>query len=162
MIIVFLFRKRVMDIANDLFNRNSVKKKLFSEPEENNFKRRRIFPSAERKTCKLSEINPMPIIREEDETATDNFSDITGTQHQENNDCPYCGMPMKYCSKLCRNCYIIKAKDLVLLKPIKPSYEVLMEELKKMSYVAIGRKYGVSDTAVRKWIKNYKNQLQNN
>jgi uncharacterized protein YjcR len=27
--------------------------------------------------------------------------------------------------------------------------------LKNMSYVSIGRKYGVSDVAVRKWAKKY-------
>jgi hypothetical protein len=37
----------------------------------------------------------------------------------------------------------------------RPSYEQLMDDVKSMSFVAIGRKYGVSDNAVRKWIRWY-------
>lgn len=36
-----------------------------------------------------------------------------------------------------------------------PTKEVLIELLKTMSYVSIGKKYGVSDNAVRKWSKKY-------
>jgi 5-methylcytosine-specific restriction endonuclease McrA len=36
-----------------------------------------------------------------------------------------------------------------------PTKEVLMELLENMSYVSIGKKYGVSDNAVRKWSKKY-------
>ncbi len=37
----------------------------------------------------------------------------------------------------------------------RPSYQELMQDLETMSFVAIGRKYGVSDKAVRKWIGWY-------
>jgi hypothetical protein len=37
----------------------------------------------------------------------------------------------------------------------RPSYEQLMADVQSMSFVAIGRKYGVSDNAVRKWIRWY-------
>jgi transposase-like protein len=37
----------------------------------------------------------------------------------------------------------------------RPSYEQLIEDLGSMSYCAVGRKYGVSDNAVRKWIRWY-------
>jgi hypothetical protein len=37
----------------------------------------------------------------------------------------------------------------------RPSYDQLMEDVKSMSMVAVGRKYGVSDNAVRKWIRWY-------
>jgi predicted RNA-binding Zn-ribbon protein involved in translation (DUF1610 family) len=36
-----------------------------------------------------------------------------------------------------------------------PTKEVLMSLLKTMSYVSIGKTYGVSDNAVRKWSKKY-------
>lgn len=36
-----------------------------------------------------------------------------------------------------------------------PNKELLLEMLKNMSYVSIGKKYGVSDVAVRKWAKKY-------
>ena len=37
----------------------------------------------------------------------------------------------------------------------RPSYEQLMADVASMSFVAIGRKYGISDNAVRKWIRWY-------
>ena len=41
-------------------------------------------------------------------------------------------------------------------KVIRPSKEELDIMLSSMSYCAVGRKYGVSDNAIRKWIKSYK------
>jgi len=38
----------------------------------------------------------------------------------------------------------------------RPPYDQLMSELAATSYVAVGRKYGVSDNAVRKWIRQYR------
>jgi len=35
-----------------------------------------------------------------------------------------------------------------------PSPEQLLEDIRLLSWVAIGNKYGVSDNAVRKWAKN--------
>ena len=37
----------------------------------------------------------------------------------------------------------------------RPPYEQLIAEVEATSYVAVGRKYGVSDNAVRKWIRWY-------
>lgn len=41
----------------------------------------------------------------------------------------------------------------------RPPYEVLLEETSSLGYVKTGKKYGVSDNAVRKWIKYYKKEL---
>jgi HNH endonuclease len=38
----------------------------------------------------------------------------------------------------------------------RPSYEQLMSELEATSFVAVGRKYGVSGNAVRKWLRCYR------
>lgn len=61
----------------------------------------------------------------------------------------------KFCSKECK----MKSKK---PKPgryrkvlNRPSHEELTEMLKTMSYCAVGRKYGVSDNAVRKWERAY-------
>jgi len=35
----------------------------------------------------------------------------------------------------------------------RPSKDVLLNEVKENGYSAIGRKYGVSDNAIRKWLK---------
>lgn len=42
-----------------------------------------------------------------------------------------------------------------LRKVERPPYEILLNDLSEHSYCAVGRKYGVSDNAVRKWIKMY-------
>ena len=38
----------------------------------------------------------------------------------------------------------------------RPPKEVLIEEIEEMGYRGTGRKYGVSDNAIRKWLKSYK------
>lgn len=38
----------------------------------------------------------------------------------------------------------------------RPSYEQLMKEIKESNYVKVGKKYGVTDNAIRKWLKQYK------
>ncbi len=42
----------------------------------------------------------------------------------------------------------------------RPSYEQLMADVESMSFLAMGRKYGVSDNAVRKWIRWYEYERQ--
>lgn len=76
---------------------------------------------------------------------------------------------------LCKDCHYIKHKKskpkttakqkigkikinkngIISKSPIKPRKEVLLEEIKTTSFVQLGKKYGVSDNAVRKWAKNY-------
>ena len=52
----------------------------------------------------------------------------------------------KFCSQECYKVSIRKVKE-------RPSKEQLLDELKTTSYVQVGKKYGVSDNAIRKWIK---------
>jgi hypothetical protein len=40
----------------------------------------------------------------------------------------------------------------------RPPYEQLLEEIAATSYLAVGRKYGVSDNAVRKWVRFYEHE----
>lgn len=47
-----------------------------------------------------------------------------------------------------------------LRKVERPPYERLIAELEATSYVAVGRKYGVSDNAVRKWVRFYEGERQ--
>lgn len=37
----------------------------------------------------------------------------------------------------------------------RPDYETLQKDINELGYLATGRKYGVSDTAIRKWIRFY-------
>ncbi len=71
----------------------------------------------------------------------------------------------KYCSRECSSKTKLHAKSIdkrttrdsrpETRKVERPSKEELSEEIKTLSYCAIGRKYGVSDNAVRKWAKSY-------
>lgn len=40
----------------------------------------------------------------------------------------------------------------------RPRYEQLMREIHETSYLAVGRKYGVSDNAIRKWVRVYERE----
>ncbi len=40
----------------------------------------------------------------------------------------------------------------------RPSYDVLAREIEDLGYVGVGKKYGVSDNAVRKWKTNYEKE----
>jgi hypothetical protein len=42
----------------------------------------------------------------------------------------------------------------------RPLYEKLLEEIESTGYLAVGRKYGVSDNAVRKWVRFYERQME--
>lgn len=40
----------------------------------------------------------------------------------------------------------------------RPPYEQLLRELDETNYSAVGRKYGVSDNAIRKWVRSYERE----
>lgn len=72
----------------------------------------------------------------------------------ENIQCGYCKKRFKqtargqyYCSPICYNTGRRKVK--------RPTRQQLIKLLAKTSWTAIGRTYGVSDNAVRKWAKSY-------
>ena len=65
--------------------------------------------------------------------------------------CKTCGkwtIEERYCSKKCASKGNRKVKN-------RPSKVKLMKMIEETSWCAIGRKYGVSDNAVRKWAKAY-------
>jgi hypothetical protein len=66
--------------------------------------------------------------------------------------CPKCNKNLMYKdSKMCVKChhdFDRKVKD-------RPTYEELLELIKNKSFIQIGKMYGVSDNAVRKWCKSY-------
>ncbi len=55
---------------------------------------------------------------------------------------------------VCQHQFRIKKR-----KVDRPSLEILLNDVEKLGYRATGRKYGVSDNAVRKWIKSMTNKL---
>jgi len=65
--------------------------------------------------------------------------------------CSVCGNNRKSKnSEICSNCHNKKQR-----KVERPSKEVLLQDIKELGYCGTGRKYGVSDNAIRKWLKNY-------
>lgn len=52
-------------------------------------------------------------------------------------------------------------KNKHLRKIERPSYEILINEIQKNGYVATGKKFGVSDNGIRKWIRSYE-KINNN
>jgi hypothetical protein len=93
-------------------------------------------------------------------------------------DCLRCGASFvvqrpthRYCSRDCgirwdRSEAIRSGKgqrgvpQLHLRKVERPPYERLLREIRETSYVAVGRKYGVSDVAVRKWVRFYEREAE--
>jgi hypothetical protein len=62
----------------------------------------------------------------------------------------------RYCSRSCgRRSLGSRAPRPESRKVTRPPYEQLVAELEASSFLAVGRKYGVSDNAVRKWLRAY-------
>ncbi len=65
-----------------------------------------------------------------------------------------CGNEISKDANKCRDCYE-KAQRKV---KNRPSYEQLIKEIEETNYVQVGKKYDVSDNAIRKWVKNYEKE----
>ena len=81
-------------------------------------------------------------------------------------ECPACGTAFwprnrrqKHCSHGCaRRSQASRAAQVHARRVQRPSYEQLVREIQATSYVAVARKYGVSDNAVRKWVRQYERE----
>ena len=62
----------------------------------------------------------------------------------------------KYCSRWCGTHSPAPHERPWQRKVVRPPYEELMAEVKALGYSAVGRKYGVSGTAIRKWVQTYR------
>ena len=72
--------------------------------------------------------------------------------------CEYCGDKFtpkygkqRFCSRPCG----VRHNAPALHRVESPPYENLMAEIAATSFCAVGRKYGVSDNAIRKWVRAY-------
>lgn len=61
-----------------------------------------------------------------------------------------CGNEKGKYSKYCKKC-----SDINQRKIERPTLEKILEDVKELGYCGTGKKYGVSDNAIRKWIKKY-------
>ena len=66
------------------------------------------------------------------------------------NICPICQDSKMNTSKTC-----VKCSKLTKRKIERPSYDILINEIQEFGYVGTGKKYGVSDNAIRRWVKYY-------
>lgn len=64
--------------------------------------------------------------------------------------CSICGTPIKTNSLYC-----IKCAKIVQRKVDRPTRENLKNEIRNQSFLSLGKKYGVSDNAIRKWCQYY-------
>jgi transposase-like protein len=65
----------------------------------------------------------------------------------------------RYCSRSCGVRYERKGKPNPTLRRVnRPPYHQLLREIAETSYVAVGRRYGVSDNAIRKWLRQYERE----
>jgi hypothetical protein len=83
--------------------------------------------------------------------------------------CARCGRPFQpgrsnqtYCSRECgtRHGRRDRGPHPETRKVERPSHEQLLADLKEMSFLAVGRKYGVSDNAIHKWLRWYENEAE--
>jgi transposase-like protein len=78
-------------------------------------------------------------------------------------ECPRCGIEFtptnarqQYCSRYCGLRHPRPAGPRPDLRRVqRPLYEQLLREVAESGYVAVGRRYGVSDNAIRKWVRQY-------
>lgn len=70
----------------------------------------------------------------------------------------------RYCSQACWGTIAARLRSGLphpeTRKVERPSYEQLKADVASMSFLAVGRKYGVSDNAVRKWLRWYERQAE--
>ena len=76
---------------------------------------------------------------------------FAGRSNKKHLNCSKCGRSVtKHSTGLCIRCTNHKNRKV----KNRPTKESLLDDLKSMGYCAIGRKYGVSDNAIRKWLRS--------
>ena len=71
-------------------------------------------------------------------------------KERKRNYCIDCGKEISLSAKRCNSCAKKLQEKIV---PNRPNRAELKQMIRNMSFVAIGKKYGVSDNAIRKWCK---------
>jgi hypothetical protein len=85
------------------------------------------------------------------------------TRKHHDRACPTCGEVFRpatggqrYCSTSCAGRGERNRRAQVARRRVsRPPYEHLLREIEALGYLGVGRKYGVSDNAIRKWVRAY-------
>ena len=65
----------------------------------------------------------------------------------------------RYCSAACGRRYLRAGVPSYTARRVeRPPYTQLVREIAESSYSAVGRRYGVSDNAIRKWVRQYERE----
>lgn len=85
-------------------------------------------------------------------------------------ECPRCGARFqprsagqRYCSRACAMRAPRAARGVpkpALRRVERPPYEQLLREVAESGWSAVGRRYGVSDNAIRKWVRQYERERE--
>lgn len=170
-------------VAHSSYSRGKLKRRLFAE----GFKQRRgeICGQGERwrgrwMSLILDHVNGVPddnrienlrIVCPNCAATLDTHCGRKNRQEPSRRYCRHCGREFvakyrrhHYCSRACGCRWdrspIRGRPNPRARKAQRPPYEQLLEEIVATSYLAVGRKYGVSDNAVRKWVRFYEHQLE--
>jgi hypothetical protein len=65
-----------------------------------------------------------------------------------------CGSQINLKSTMCEKCWSIKNRRVE-----RPPFNQLLSEVAEMGYSGVGRKYGVSDNTIRKWLSTIEKEL---
>lgn len=91
------------------------------------------------------------LISSYDEVKAKEISEYVYNQkHKKIYTCKKCGCIISYGADHCQSC-----KAELNRKVERPSREQLKEDVRNLSMLQVGKKYGVSDNAVRKWCDKY-------
>lgn len=79
-----------------------------------------------------------------------NANKVKQDVYKKNRACKRCSKPICDGSKtgLCHKCYTESTR-----KVIRPPKDILLEQINVLGYCGTGRLYGVSDNAIRKWLR---------
>jgi HNH endonuclease len=168
-------------VQNSTYSRGKLKQRLFAE----GFKQRRCEMCGQEEQWRgrwmsliLDHINGVP-----DDNRIENLRIVCpncaatldthcGRKNRKGptlRSCKHCGREFvakyrrhSYCSHAC-GCRWDRARLRGIPKPElrrtdRPPYQQLLAEIEATSYRAVGRKYGVSDNAVRKWLRFYERE----
>jgi len=160
-------------IENSTYNRNHLKKRLYKE----NIKKEKCEmcgqgPIWMGKKISLildhingvrndNRINNLRIVCPNCNASLDTHC---GKNKHTKNRCLDCGQKCTKNAIRCKKCSNLhlntNLSNCILLRKVdRPPYSELKKEIEQNGYSATGRKYGVSDNAIRKWIKYYEKNI---